>query len=167
MVSHLVFFLFFGGLGLVTLVTFFFSVSKPSRFTKNLFWILILPAAGFLIALIAKALKLSNVSIDDLRILLLITPPLPVLLMSLSGTRVLVDHCPPMFGIPISLLNALGCIGLTFGLAWLFSLGAISHNGEAPAYVAIFGGGAAAVITLIFAIVVWKKRLASKIHETV
>ncbi len=152
------------GLGIFPLFTFLFSLYKPSPFTKRLLWFFIAPAfLGLLTIIAALSGRLSSGGSGggyEMLVLMLAMPPLAALLMSLSGTRALADRCPPGLGIPLSFLNAAGCMGLTFGLVLAFFPGTHGEGGILLAYDAIFGGGAAAVITLIYAIVVWKKRLA-------
>jgi ankyrin repeat protein len=147
-------------LGIIPLLTFLFSLYKPSPFTKKLLWFFIAPAACGLLMIIAVLLGGFSSGGDEMIVLILAMPPLTALLMSLSGTRALADRCPPRLGIPLSFLNAAGCMGLTFGIVLAFLPGTHGEGGVLLAYDALFGGGAAAVITLIFAIVVWIKRLS-------
>lgn len=147
----------FIGLGIFPLFSFIFSLFKPSLFTKKLLWFFLAPAAGYLvvwIALLAGGFPSSDVG---MAIAILSLPPLTALLMSLSGTRALADRVAPILGIPLSILNAAGCMGLTFGLVWLYAPGSTQgEGGLALVLTALYGGGAAAVITLIYAIFAWK-----------
>jgi ankyrin repeat protein len=148
-------------LGIIPLFTFLFSLNKPSPFTKRLLWFFLVPVGfGVIMALGYLTGDISSGSGEGYLVLFLAIPPLFALLISLSGTRALADRCPPSLGIPLSFLNAAGCMGLTFGIVFPFSLGTHSEGGILFVYDALFGGGAAAVITLVFAFVVWKKRLA-------
>ncbi|MCX6557462.1 MAG: ankyrin repeat domain-containing protein [Candidatus Aminicenantes bacterium] len=148
-------------LGIIPLFTFLFSLNKPAPLTKKLVWFFIAPVGLFFILLVARIRGGFFSGGEELLFFILAMPPLAALLMSLSGTRMLADRCPPWLGIPLSFLNAAGCMGLTLGIVFLFLPGTHGEGGIILAYDALFGGGAAAIITLIFAIVVWKKRLAS------
>ncbi|MBU4268371.1 MAG: ankyrin repeat domain-containing protein [Acidobacteria bacterium] len=149
-------------LGVIPLLTFLFSLYKPSPYIKRLLWFFIVPGVFYLIALILRTWQWSHVRDSELGLLILIMPPLAALLMSLSGTRALADRYPPRLGIPLSFLNAAGCMGLTLGILLLYFPKVHGEGGQALAIAAFIGGGIAAVITLIFAFVVWKKRLAPK-----
>lgn len=149
-------------LGVFPLFTFFFSLFKPSPFTKGLLWFFLAPVGfGVLVALGYFSGGFSSGSGEGYLALFLATPPLFALLMSLSGTKALADRCPPGLGIPLSFLNAAGCMGLTLGIVFPFLLGRRNEGGMLFALDAFWGGGAAAIITLIFAFVVWKKCLAA------
>jgi ankyrin repeat protein len=148
------------GLGLFPLFTFLFSLFKPSSFTKKILWLLTVPAGCWLLILFVLITKIDLSYWGDALLLLFGLPPLAALLMSLSGTRALADRSSPVLGIPLSFLNAAGCMGLTLGVAWIYFPGTKGEGGLALVLDALYGGGAAAVITLIFAIIVWKKRLA-------
>jgi ankyrin repeat protein len=149
-------------LGIFPLFTFLFSLNKPSFFTKRLLWFFLVPVGfGVLMVLVYLTGGYSSGGGEGFLVLFLAIPPLIALLMSLSGTRALADRCPPGLGIPLSFLNAVGCMGLTFGIMFIFLIGPHGEGGILLVYDALFGGGAAAVITLLFAFVVWKKRLAS------
>jgi ankyrin repeat protein len=150
-------------LGIVPLFTFLFSLYKPSPFTKKLLWFFLAPVGfGVILALGYLTGDIAAGGGEGYLFLFLAIPPLFALLMSLSGTRALADRCPPGLGIPLSFLNAAGCMGLTLGIVFPFLLGTHSEGGILFALDALYGGGAAAIITLIFAFVAWKKRLAVK-----
>ena len=146
-------------LGIIPFLTFLFSLYKPSGFTKKVLAFLLGPLAFFLLCRLAAGTEGISFG-ESLLPLILAMPPLAALLMSLSGTRALADRCPPRLGIPLSFLNAAGCMGLTFGVVLSYFSPVRGEGGILLAYDALFGGGAAAGITLIFAVVAWKKRLA-------
>jgi ankyrin repeat protein len=150
-------------LGIVPLFTFLFSLYKPSPFIKKLLWFFLVPV-GFVVLMALGYLTggYSSGGGEGFLVLFLAIPPFIALLMSLSGTRALVDRCPPGLGIPLSFFNAAGCMGLTFGIAFPFLLGKHNEGGILFVLDAFWGGGAVAIITLIFAFTVWQKRLAKK-----
>ncbi len=86
--------------------------------------------------------------------LILSMPPLAALLISLAGIRALIDRCPPKLGIPLSIMNASGCIGLTLFLFLPFWGGAFAGMDV------LYGGGVAAMISLTYSYFAWKSRLA-------
>ncbi|MCJ7525875.1 MAG: ankyrin repeat domain-containing protein [Candidatus Aminicenantes bacterium] len=147
-------------LGIIPLFTFLFSLNKPSLFTRKMAWFFIAPVGLFLLLLLVRITGGLSSGGEGLLILILAMPPFAALLMSLSGTRNLAERCPPGLGIPLSILNAAGCMGLTLGIVFLFLPGTHGEGGILLAYDALIGGGAAAVITLVFGFFVWKKRLA-------
>jgi hypothetical protein len=147
-------------LGIAPLLTFLFSLRRPAPLTRKILWLFIAPAACWLWGMIATAGKGFSPGRDEALILVYAMPPLAALLMSLSGTRAMADCCAPGPGISMSLLNAAGCPGLTAGVFLLYFPGTGGEGGLLLAYVALFGGGAAAFITLAFAFITWKKRLS-------
>lgn len=142
------------GLGLVTLLTFIFSLRRPSSFTKRVLVFLLMPAASYLVVFAAALSGGFSDSDFGMMILILSMPPLAALLMSLAGTRAVVDRCAPKQGIPLSILNAAGCIGLTLFL-FLPYWGGAFYGVEV-----LYGGGVAAAISLIYAFFVWKSHLS-------
>lgn len=146
----------FFGLGLVSLAAFFFSLRRPSAFAKKILAFLLIPLASYMIVF-ATALS-GGFSNSDLGMMALVLsmPPLAALLMSLAGTRAVVDRCAPKLGIPLSILNAAGCIGLTLILFLPYWGGAFAD------VEVLYGGGVATAISLIYAFSAWKSRLAKQ-----
>lgn len=149
-------------LGITPLLTFLFSLRRRAPFTRKILWLFIAPVACWLWGMIATAGRGFSPGSDEALILVYAMPPLAALLMSLSGTRALTDRCPPWTGIPLSLLNAAGCPGLTAGIFLLYFPATGGESGLLLAYVALFGGGFAAFVTLAFAFFAWKNRLAAE-----
>jgi len=163
MYFYLIFYLFFGVLGLVTLLTFFCSLYKPTKSTKRH----LLAFFGMLLFMVFCLWlgETGRVSFgDDMGsvFFLFSLPPLAALLMSLAGIRALVDRSSQRWGLTLSFLDAAGCIGLTYGISALYFHPTQSEGGIAILLDVVFGGGIATIIALVFANKAWKKRLAAE-----
>lgn len=152
-------------IGAIPLLTFLFSLFKQSLFTKKLLWFFLVPGFFSLVALILGTWAWTHFEDTELGALILISPPVPALLMSLSGTRALADRCPSWIGIPLSIFNALGCVGLTLGILLMYFPKIYGESQLALAIVAALGGGITTVISMVFALAAWKRRLARKLPD--
>jgi ankyrin repeat protein len=150
------------GFGIFPLFTLVFGLLKPSCFMKSVRRVVPIAIAALALCLLA-VLVIGGVTRESDYVplfLIFAIPLLAVLLISLAGIQTLAERVSPSLGIPLSILNAAGCPALTMGISWLISSGFKGEGGMALGYFLFLGGGTAIVISLIYAIIIWRKRLA-------
>ncbi len=161
MYFQLIFYFFLLALGLVTLLTFFYSWYRPAKSTRRY----LLSVLGFLMFMLfciwLTETDRFHFNDDPVTIFFIFAlPPMASLLMSLAGIRGLADRSSAQRGFTLSFLNALGCMGLTYGVAMLFFHPRGSDGGFLIALDVFFGGGIATIIAVVFASKTWKKRFS-------
>jgi hypothetical protein len=147
-------------MGIIPLSILVFGLMKPSLFKKSLRRIM--PAIGLALGLsFAAVAALGGISGESDYMplfLLLALPLLAALLVLFVAVRTLADRVAPAPGIILSLLTTAGSPGVIYGMLWPISWGFKGEGGMALGYMFYMGSVAAAVSTLVYALVVWIRK---------
>jgi ankyrin repeat protein len=148
-------------MGIVPLSVLAFGLLKPSLFKKSLRRVM--PAIGISLGLCFLAVMvLGGITgeSDYMPLFLILALPLLAALLVLFATiRTLADRIAPAPGIILSLLTTAGSPGVIYGMLWPFSSGFKGEGGMALGYMFYMGSVAAAISTLVYALVAWIKKL--------
>lgn len=149
-------------MGFIPLAIFLFGLLKPPRTSM----LRVMPGVGAALGLSFFAAvtiaAISNESDVMPLFLLLVLPLLAVLLVLFAAIRTLTERLSPGPGIILSLLAVAGSPGLLYGVLWPFSSGFKGEGGMALGYMFYFGSFTAVIATLVYALVVWIKKLTRK-----
>lgn len=147
-------------MGIVPLAVLVFGLMKPALFKKSL--LRIMPAIGMALGLsFAAVAALGSISGESDYMplfMLLALPLLAALLVLFAAVRTLADRVAPVPGIILSLLTTAGSPGVIYGMLWPISWGFKGEGGMALGYMFYMGSVAAAVSTLVYALVVWIRK---------
>lgn len=153
-------------LGVFSLASFFFSLIKPTRFTKKVLPFLIFLLFVLLLIRIGRVFLVNYLNGWWVFMLIVFAfPPLATLLMSLSGVSALSARSSPRVGIPLTILNAAGCTGLYVGLLlacfYKYIVDGHGFGDDHIMYIKIIGGIETSIV-LVYAFIIWKWRLTKK-----